>query len=221
MLVRLSFVLQSEPVNANWAEENLKTIRNLMEHAALYRRALAPVAITVGVLGLAAAAFAQAVGWTEPNRFAAYWMGVAGVSMLSALLLIRRQALKGGEEFWSPPTRRVAQAMAPMLAVGLGLGVLELLRAPMEGDGIRLAAIWMILYGGALHSAGFFMQRGLRLLGWFFVIIGIICLGISEFWETSWLVDSQAHWVMGWAFGVNNLAYGLYLKLTAEPLETE
>ena len=221
MLVRLSFVLQSEPVNANWAEENLKTIRNLMEHAALYRRALAPVAITVGVLGLAAAAFAQAVGWTEPNRFAAYWMGVAGVSMLSALLLIRRQALKGGEEFWSPPTRRVAQAMAPMLAVGLGLGVLELLRAPMEGDGIRLTAIWMILYGGALHSAGFFMQRGLRLLGWFFVIIGIICLGISEFWETSWLVDSQAHWVMGWAFGVNNLAYGLYLKLTAEPLETE
>ena len=221
MLVRLSFVLQSEPVNANWAEENLKTIRNLMEHAALYRRALAPVAITVGVLGLAAAAFAQAVDWTEHNRFAAYWMGVAGVSMLSALLLIRRQALKGGEEFWSPPTRRVAQAMAPMLAVGLGLGVLELLRAPMEGDGIRLAAIWMILYGGALHSAGFFMQRGLRLLGWFFVIIGIICLGISEFWETSWLVDSQAHWVMGWAFGVNNLAYGLYLKLTAEPLETE
>ena len=221
MLERLSFVLQSEPVNANWAEENLKTIRNLMEHAALYRRALAPVAITVGVLGLAAAAFAQAVDWTEPNRFAAYWMGVAGVSMLSALLLIRRQALKGGEEFWSPPTRRVAQAMAPMLAVGLGLGVLELLRAPMEGDGIRLAAIWMILYGGALHSAGFFMQRGLRLLGWFFVIIGIICLGISEFWETSWLVDSQAHWVMGWAFGVNNLAYGLYLKLTAEPLETE
>ena len=221
MLVRLSFVLQSEPVNANWAEENLKTIRNLMEHAALYRRALAPVAITVGVLGLAAAAFAQAVDWTEPNRFAAYWMGVAGVSMLSALLLIRRQALKGGEEFWSPPTRRVAQAMAPMLAVGLGLGVLELLRAPMEGDGIRLTAIWMILYGGALHSAGFFMQRGLRLLGWFFVVIGIICLGISEFWETSWLVDSQAHWVMGWAFGVNNLAYGLYLKLTAEPLETE
>ena len=221
MLARISFVLQSEPVNANWAEENLKTIRNLMEHAALYRRALAPVAITVGVLGLAAAAFAQAVDWTEPNRFAAYWMGVAGVSMLSALLLIRRQALKGGEEFWSPPTRRVAQAMAPMLAVGLGLGVLELLRAPMEGDGIRLAAIWMILYGGALHSAGFFMQRGLRLLGWFFVIIGIICLGISEFWETSWLVDSQAHWVMGWAFGVNNLAYGLYLKLTTEPLEAE
>ncbi len=208
-------------MNANWPEENLKIIRNLMEHAALYRRALAPVAITVGVLGLAAAAFAQAVGWTEPNRFAAFWMGVAGISMLLALLLIRRQALKGGEEFWSPPTRRVAQAMAPMLAAGLGLGLLELLRTPMERDGIRLAAIWMILYGGALHSAGFFMQRGLRLFGWLFVVIGIICLGILEFGETSWLVDTQSHWLMGWAFGINNLAYGLYLKLTAEPLETE
>jgi hypothetical protein len=208
-------------VNANWAEENLKTIRNLMEHAGLYRRAMAPVAIIVGILGLAAAVFAQVVGWTEANRFASYWMGVGVISMLSALLLIRSQALKGGEIFWSPPTRRVAQAMAPMLAVGLGLGLLELLHAPMDRGGIRLAAIWMILYGGALHSAGFFMQRGLRLLGWIFVIIGIIFLFISEFGETSWLVDSQAHWVMGWAFGVNNLAYGLYLKLTAEPLKTK
>jgi hypothetical protein len=208
-------------VNANWAEENLKTIRNLMEHAGLYRRAMAPVAIIVGVLGLAAAVFAQVVGWTDANRFASYWMGVGVISMLSALLLIRSQALKGDEKFWSPPTRRVAQAMAPMLAVGLGLGLLELLHAPMDRGGIRLASIWMILYGGAVHSAGFFMQRGLRLLGWIFVIIGIICLFISEFGETSWLIDSQAHWVMGWAFGVNNLAYGLYLKLTAEPLETE
>ena len=111
--------------------------------------------------------------------------------------------------------------MAPMLAVGLGLGLLELFQTPMDRNGIRLAAIWMILYGGALHSAGFFMQRGLSLLGWIFVFIGIICLFISEFGETSWLVDSQAHWVMGWAFGVNNLAYGVYLKLTAGPLESE
>ena len=208
-------------MNANWAEENLKTIRNLMEHAGLYRRALAPVAIIVGVLGLVAAAFAHAVGWTDPNHFAAYWMGVAVVSMLSALLLIRSQALRGGEKFWSPPTRRVAQAMAPMLAVGLGLGLLELLHTSMDRNGIRLAAIWMILYGGSLHSAGFFMQRGLSLFGWIFVIIGIICLFISEFGKTSWLVDSQAHWVMGWAFGVNNLVYGLYLKLTTEPLKNE
>jgi len=192
-----------------------------MEHVGLYRRALAPVAIFVGVLGIAAAVFAQAVGWTEPNHFTSYWMGVAVISILSALLLIRSQALKGGEKFWSPPTRRVAKAMAPMLAAGLGLGLLELLHAPMDRDGVSLAAMWMILYGGALHSAGFFMQRGLRLLGWIFVFIGIFCLFISESQELSWLADSQAHWVMGWAFGVNNLVYGLYLKLTAEPLETE
>ena len=221
MLAYIYFVMQSKHVNANWAEENLKIIRNLMEHAALYRRALAPVAIIVGILGLIAAAFAHAVNWTEPNHFTTYWMGVAVVSVLTALLLIRSQALSGGEKFWSPPTRRVAQAMAPMLAVGLGLGLLELLHAPTDRNCIRLVALWMILYGGALHSAGFFMQRGLRLFGWLFVIIGISCLFISEYGQTSWLVDSQAHWVMGWAFGLNNLVYGLYLKLTAEPLESE
>jgi len=26
---------------------------------------------------------------------------------------------------------------------------------------------------------------------------------------------------MGWAFGANNLIYGLYLKLTSEPLDSE
>ena len=62
-------------MSANWAEENLKTIRCLMERASVYRRALAPVAITVGFLGLAAAGLAQAIGWTGPDLFAAFWVG--------------------------------------------------------------------------------------------------------------------------------------------------
>ncbi|HJN88848.1 MAG TPA: hypothetical protein QGG93_00850, partial [Verrucomicrobiota bacterium] len=64
-------------MSANWAEENLKTIRTLMEQASVYRRAMAPVAIIVGSLGLAAAGLAQAVDWTGPERFAGYWLGVA------------------------------------------------------------------------------------------------------------------------------------------------
>ena len=46
-------------MSAQWAKENLTTIRPLMERASVYRRALAPVAIAVGVLGMAAAGLAQ------------------------------------------------------------------------------------------------------------------------------------------------------------------
>jgi len=70
MLARLNFVSQSESVNAYWAEENLNTIRCLMEQASVYRRAMAPVAIVVGLIGLAAAGLAQTVDWAGPGRFA-------------------------------------------------------------------------------------------------------------------------------------------------------
>ena len=176
-LARFNFELQSNSVNANWAEENLKTIRSLMEQARLYRRAMAPLALMVGTLGVVAAGLAQLLGWVGPEYFAGYWLGVAVVSALAALLLIRRQALKSDEAFWSPPTRRVAQAMLPMLAAGLGLGLFELLEHPGSRDSVRLIAFWLILYGGALHAAGFFMRGGsscwagcMCLLGFFYYI---------------------------------------------------
>ena len=207
-------------MSAQWAEENLNTIRTLMERASVYRRALAPVAIAVGVLGMAAAGLAERMGWTGQNNFAGYWLGVGVVTMLAALLLVRRQALQAGEEFWSPPTRRVAQVMAPLLLAGLGFGVLEFLNTGGR-DSIRLIALWMVLYGGALHAAGFFMQRGLKLVGWVFVISGSICLYLHTMGDVKWLGEANANWVMGWAFGANHLAYGLYLKLTAKPVEEE
>ncbi len=192
-----------------------------MEQASVYRRAMAPVAIVVGLIGLAATGLAQTVDWAGPNRFAGYWLGVAFVAAMVALLLIRQQALNSKEDFWSPPTRHVAQAMIPLLTAGLGLGLLEILNQPDARDSIRLTALWIILYGGALHAAGFFMRRGIRLLGWIFVIIGSLCLCFHELEQTPWLNGKHAHLLMGWAFGANNLMYGLYLKLTSEPLDAE
>ena len=182
----------------------------------VYRRALAPVAITVGLLGLAAAGLATAMGWTGKGRFAGYWLAVAVVVLSAVLLLVRQQALRNKEKILSPPMRRVVQALAPMLLAGLGLGVLEVL-ARDHRDSIRLIALWMVLYGGALHAAGFFMQRGLRFV---FVFCGALCLCLHELGPVPALKEN-AHWLMGWAFGVNHLAYGLYLKLTAKPTYEE
>ena len=212
-------MVQSKSVNANWAEENLKTIRCLMEQASLYRRAMAPLALLVGALGFFAAGIAQLIGWVGAEYFAGYWLGVAVVSAFCALLLIRRQALKTEEAFWSPPTKRVAQAMLPMLTAGLGLGVLEVLNQPESKDSIRLAAFWMILYGGALHAAGFFMRRGIKLLGWIYVLFGFLIPYLTKFGIIPALSEQSAHWLMGVGFGGLNLAFGVYVKLTPEPLE--
>ena len=75
-----------------WAEENLQTIRTLMERSAVYRRALAPVMIFLGMVGVTGAV----IGWRQhldtPAEFVVCWYGVAAVALVGASLLIRRQA---------------------------------------------------------------------------------------------------------------------------------
>jgi hypothetical protein len=221
VLAQDHFVIQSEFVNAKWAEDNLKTIRCLMEQASVYRRAMAPLAIIVGIFGITAAGLAEAVDWVGPDYFAGYWIGVAIFSVSAALLLIRIQALKSSEAFWSPPTRRVVNAMIPLLLAGLGLGILEMMNKSNVRTSVILAAHWMILYGGALHAAGFFMQRGIKLLGWIYIILGVFSLIFIELNIIPYLKENNAHWLMAFAFGIINLAYGFYLKLTEESLETK
>jgi hypothetical protein len=204
----------------NWAEENLQTIRTLMERSALYRRALAPIMILAGVLGLAGGVIGWRSNLVTNTGFLLFWLGVATLSLAGALLLVRRQALKDGEPFWSPPARRVAQALLPAFTVGLmvagfivGLGGFK----DTDNTGLQLLVIllWTWLYGCAAHSAGFFMPRGVRLLGWIFIVIGGVLLAALCLPDNP-LVGVPPHLLMGGVFGVLHLAYGLYLYATKQ-----
>jgi len=202
-------------MNENWAAENLKTIRTLMERSAVYRRALAPVTTLIGIVGLAAGG----VGWVtqcdSPRRFILFWFAVASASLVGAFIVVRRQALRDKESFWSPPTRRVAQAMLPCLYIGLIAGLIVVSTTAAEVDEVTwaLVAVWTALYGAALHAAGFFMPRGIKLLGWLFIISGTLLLlalvALRELPEFRY-----THVAMGVIFGGLHLAYGIYLHFT-------
>ncbi|HUE36958.1 MAG TPA: hypothetical protein VMO20_06175, partial [Candidatus Acidoferrum sp.] len=84
------------------------------------------------------------------------------VAIAGAFLIVRRQALKAEEPFWSPPTRRVAQTLLPPLTAGLVLGIIFSLTEFTQ----ILPYLWALFYGCALHSAGFFIPRGLKWFGW-------------------------------------------------------
>src|ERR1044071_3225647 len=106
-------------MNANWAEENLQTIRTLMERSALYRRALAPIMLFAGAVGVLAASAGILLGLSSPNAFSYLWPDAAIFVFVGAILISRRQAFKAKEFFWSPPAKRVVQAMMPSWLVGL------------------------------------------------------------------------------------------------------
>jgi hypothetical protein len=208
-------------MESNWAAEHLQVIRTLMERAAVYRRALAPVMLFNGILGSSGALLGWGLKIDAPRGFIFFWAGVAVVAIGGSLGLVRRQALKAAEPFWSPPTRRVTQAMLPPVVAGLilsGLALTELSSAPAglsEVIGMLWLPLgWIILYGCAFHAAGFFMPRGMRLFGWAFVLGGCggFALGLSDGVSRA----AMAHGLMGFFFGLLHLAYGIYLYFTEQ-----
>lgn len=199
----------------DWAAEHLQAIRTLMERSAIYRRALAPMMLLAGFIGVAAAIAGWLLQVETPGIFVSYWIGVSMVVLIGAFLQVRRQALNADEPFWSVPTRRVTQAGLPSLLAGLALTFVITLRWGTEQNIIVwwLMPMWMLFYGTALHAAGFFMQRGVKLFGWGFVAIGALSLFNLLFYRVE-LPVRMAHFVMGFSFGVMHLAYGIYLYFT-------
>ena len=190
-----------------------------MERSALYRRALAPIMTFNGIVGLIASVAGLGLKIESPRSFILFWAGVALIGLAGSYLLVRRQALKDAEPFWSPPTRRVTQAMLPALAAGFMVGAILLVQVGTAEPAIAnvlgmlwLPLGWVVLYGCAMHAAGFFMSRGMKIFGWAFILggCGLFALGIPD--GVSHL--QAAHGIMGFFFGVLHLACGVYLYFT-------
>jgi hypothetical protein len=202
-------------MNPNWAEENLKTIRTLMERSALYRRALAPIMIFVGVIGIAGGILGRCLQIDSTRGFVFFWSGVAAVALAGAFLLVRRQALKDSEPFWSPPTRRVTQAMTPTFYVGALASAVMVFSGDTSSPKMIFIIVWCWAFGCGIHAAGFFMPRGIRWFGWIFIVFGgLLLLAALNPKMASLFMLNAPHWLMGAIFGGLHLAYGIYLYFT-------
>lgn len=204
---------QSTLMNSDWAAQQLHTIRTLMERSALYRRALAPVMTLAGGLGLAAGGLGWALRLGEPVAFVLFWGGTALVAAVLVSLLIRQQAFKAAEPFWSPPMRRVGQAVALPALAAVVLSVYWWLGHPEPESVYELLLLWLLLYGLAVNAAGFFMRRGIRLFGGLMALLGL-ALGGWFLYQGPPAAGAAAHLWMGALFGGPHLAYGIYLYFT-------
>lgn len=172
-----------------------------MERSALYRRALAPVMTYVGIVGILAALIAQYLHVETHLQFEFFWLGVAAIAVGGTLLLVRRQAIKQGEAFWSPPAWRIALAMQPGLSAGLVLGF-------CGKDNLYAVIIWSVCYALALHAAGFFTLRGIRWFAWL-LLAGAVGNAIRLTGDSL-----PASILMGMQFGLTHLVCGIYLYFT-------
>ncbi len=185
-----------------------------MERAALYRRALAPVFFVSGALGVAAGG----VGWflriVDFRAFALWWLGIATVGTFFSIMLVRRQAWQARESFWTPPARRIAQAVLPAWAAGFA-GTWFLSKTPIEGSlAVALLVVgWHTAYGLALLSAGFFTPRGVWRMGMVFFGVALV-MGIVEI-GCGWFPEARMqHGVMAATFGLGHLLAAAWLRVT-------
>jgi len=187
-----------------------------MERAAIYRRALGPIALCLGILGIAASGLGAFAQIDTPRSFVAYWSGVGVLGLSAAYLLARRQALQVAESFWSAPTRRVTQALLPPLFVGfVASSIIALADHIYDGMAGWIVPVWMVLYGCAVHAAGFFMPRGMKLFGWGFIVTG--CAVAAYFRSRGAAAPLvTGHLLMGGSFGLLHVAYGIYLHFTEQ-----
>jgi hypothetical protein len=200
--------------HSDWASANLQVIRTLMERSTVYRRALAPIMLVTGCLGLGAAIVTCFVELESNREFSLYWMSVGVLATLASLLLVRRQALKEAEDFWSLPTRRVNRAVFPAFLAGLLLAILYAISpVSLPESAWFLAIAWLVLYGCGLHAAGFFMKRGIKLFGWFFILGGAAAAYLTQL-RPQLQATETAHYLMGFFFGLLHVACGIYLYIS-------
>lgn len=203
------------------AAENLQVIRTLMERSALYRRAMAPVMLAAGLFGVAGWGLAECFDLTNRRAFTAFWFAVAAVTIPTALVIVRRQALRSDEQFWTPPTKRIVRAMLPPLSAGVMFEIcIAFARGDQRAGSYSEPLLWLLLYGVALHSAGMFISRGVRWLGWLFIFASVLlCYAALYLPEQAsgnppppiWL---QPNAQMGLTFGLLHLIAAAYLFLT-------
>ena len=209
--------MQSDRMETDWAAEHLQTIRTLMERSAVYRRALAPIMVWNGIVGV----IGGVAGWkltpASGVDFIVFWSVAAVLAIIGSFVLVRRQALKDSEPFWSPPTRRIAQALFPPLFIGGFLNCYAAYMASVDHtDTPALALIiflcWLFLYGCAANAAAFFMTRGMKLFGWIFIVTSCALMAVGA--NKNWPSNFSPHLLMAATFGGLHLLYGIYLYIT-------
>jgi hypothetical protein len=202
-LAAWSFVIQSECMaTPTTAEEHLRVIRSLMEKATIYRAISVPTALVGGCAGIAAAAFFH-FSWrpgdsmrAESHLFLACWLSALAIAAVGNVHFLRADARRRGEKFVSTGMRAALRALWPSYLVAATLTIL------WRNSAEVLPITWMLLYGLGLLGTQHFAPRSITLLGWAFLIAGLLAM-VGSLWA-----DSFVGRVDGLLF-VGNLAMGL------------
>ena len=198
------------------AEENLRTIRSLMERSTIYRAISAPTALAGGLFSIVAYTLFHYVFDDLLTPFGQWFLGIWLVTLVLTLvantLFIWRGAKLRSEPFISPGMKMALISLLPsMLCAGFLTSVL--LYQSLFIDAFLLPPIWMICYGLGLLSTSHFAPRSITFLGWVFLFSGFGAFFYLQYCcqyrgeDTFSNLASASNFTMGATFGFYHLIY--------------
>jgi hypothetical protein len=175
------------------ALDDLRFIRETMEHATAFTAVSGWGQIATGVTALAAAAITR----TRPlgPSWLAVWLGAAAVAIATGITSSVWKGRRIGEPFIMAPLRKFVLGFAPPVAAGV---VLTFYLARL-GLYPLLPATWLLLYGAGVTTGGMFSVRSVPVMGICFMTLGCVAVLAPAAWSGALLVAG---------FGVLPIVFG-------------
>lgn len=169
--------IRNEPVGLHsQAMNNLEFIRSTMERSGSFTAVPGVGGMLMGATALFAGFAAHLA--KSPKAWLAIWAFEAALAFAIGIAFSYRKAMRDGNPLISRPFRRFVLAMAPSAFVGI------VLTLTLYSEGLQplLPAIWLLLYGLGVSSAGAFSVRVVPLMGVGFLLLG----GIAALAPPAW-----------------------------------
>jgi hypothetical protein len=164
------------------AMDNLRFIRETMERAGSFTAVSGWGLVVIGVAALLAAGLAT-LQPSSTETWLATWVAAAVVSVLTGVLTTAMKARSARMPMLSGPGRKFMLSLAPPLVAGAALTVM-LYGAGMPG---LLPAMWLMLYGTGIVTAGAFSVRAVPVMGLCFMILGAVAAFTPAAWGDAWM----------------------------------
>ncbi len=178
------------------AMDNLRFIRETMEHAGSFTAVPGWGGVAMGVSALAAAALA-AIQPTE-GLWLRVWLGEAVLGAAIGGFTMWRKSQRGQTSLLSAPGRKFALAYAPPVVVG-ALLTLALFHTPSFH---LLPALWLLCYGAAVLTGGALSVSVVPVMGLCFLLTGAVALWAPAAWQDP---------LLALGFGGLHIAFGVLI----------
>jgi hypothetical protein len=181
---------------ADRADENLRFIRETMERSHLFTTVPGYGGALMGITAIGAAIIASQHQFGR--EWLLIWMTEALLAFLIGIFAIWQKIKSSNSPLVSTPARKFAMSFLPPAVCGAAItfGLWQ------SGNHALMVPVWLLCYGAAVACSGIFSVRTVPVMGWSFIVAGLIAFVIPS---------SNADLMMGLTFGALHVAFGIFI----------